>query len=49
MITTEVHGKTYVIDGKGEFSPTEEQTLEDWLHAMRAQDAAPRRNPFLRT
>ena len=43
MITTQVHGRQYVIDGKGEFSPAEEQTLEDWLHAMRAQDAAEKR------
>lgn len=44
MITTQVHGKTYVIDGKGEFSPSEELTLEDWLHAMSAQDAAQKRH-----
>lgn len=44
MITTQVHGKTYVIDGKGEFSPAEELTLEDWLHAMNAQDAAQKRH-----
>lgn len=44
MITTQVNGRTFVIDGKGEFSPAEEQTLEDWLHAMKAQDAAQKRH-----
>lgn len=44
MITTQVNGRTFVIDGQGEFSPAEEQTLEDWLHAMRAQDAAEKRH-----
>lgn len=44
MITTQVNGRTFVIDGKGEFSPAEELTLEDWLHAMRAQDAAEKRH-----
>jgi len=44
MITTQVNGRTFVIDGQGEFSPAEEQTLEDWLHAMKALDAAQKRH-----
>lgn len=44
MITTQVNGRLFIIDGKGEFSPAEEQTLEDWLHAMKAQDAAQKRS-----
>lgn len=44
MITTQVNGRIFVIDGKGEFSPAEELTLEDWLHAMRAEDAAQKRH-----
>lgn len=43
MITTEINGKTFEIDGKGFLSPAEELTLEDWLHDMRAQDAAQKR------
>lgn len=44
MITTQVNGRLFIIDGKGEFSPAEEQTLEDWLHAMKAMDAAQKRH-----
>lgn len=40
MITTEVHGRKFEIDGRDMFSPAEECALEDWLHAMKAQDAA---------
>lgn len=43
MITTEINGKTFEIDGQGFLSPAEELTLEDWLHDMRAQDAAQKR------
>jgi hypothetical protein len=40
MITTQINGKIFQIDGQGFLSPAEELTLEDWLHDMRAQDAA---------
>ncbi len=43
MITTEINGKTFEIDGKDFLSPAEELTLEDWLLDMRAQDAARKR------
>lgn len=43
MITTEINGKIFQIDGQGFLSPAEELTLEDWLHDMRAQDAANKR------
>lgn len=44
MITTEINGKKFVIDGKDFLSASEEVTLEDWLHDMRAQDAASKRS-----
>lgn len=43
MLTTQINGKTFEIDGNGFLSPTEELTLEDWLHDMRVQDAARKR------
>lgn len=44
MLTTEINGTTFEIDGQGFLSPTEEITLEDWLHDMRVQDAAEKRH-----
>lgn len=43
MITTQVKGRFFSIDGKDLFSPAEERTLEDYLHGMSAQDAAQKR------
>lgn len=43
MITTEINGTKFEIDGDGFLSPTEELTLEDWLHDMRVLDAAQKR------
>lgn len=40
MRTTQIHGKTYEIDGKDAFTPAEEQTLDLWLQAMSVEDAA---------
>lgn len=40
MITTQIHGKTFVIDGQNLFTAYEERELEAWLEGMTAQDAA---------
>ena len=44
MITTEINGRKFEIDGQGFISPAEETALEDWLHDMRVQDAANKRS-----
>ena len=44
MLITEIHGKQFEIDGKGDLSPALESTLEDWLHGMSIQDAAQKRH-----
>lgn len=49
MITTEINGKKFEIDGQDFFSPAEERTIEDWLLDMRAQDAANKRHRSLET
>ncbi|BES72204.1 hypothetical protein RE428_32220 [Marinobacter nanhaiticus D15-8W] len=40
MIQTEINGSTFIIDSKGEFTPIEEQTIEQFLKGMTAKDAA---------
>ena len=49
MITTEAHGRKFEIDGRDLFSPAEECALEDWLRAMKAQDAAEARHRSVET
>lgn len=49
MIQTEIHGRVFRIDSHGFLSPAEETALEDWLHDMRAQDAAQKRHRSVET
>lgn len=44
MITTQIHGKTFVIDGQNLFTAHEERELEAWLEGMTAEDAAKARH-----
>lgn len=49
MRKIEIDNRIFEIDGRDMFSPTEEVTLEDWLQAMRAQDAANKRERGVET
>ena len=40
MITTEIHQKRFVIDGRGFLTQPEERELESWLKGHTAEDAA---------
>ena len=40
MLTSTIHGKTFVIDTRGLFSAPEERELECWLKGMSEKDAA---------
>lgn len=40
MLTSTIHGKTFVIDTGGLFSAPEERELECWLKGMSEKDAA---------
>lgn len=44
MRKVEINSREFEIDGQDLFSKAEEAALEDWLQAMRAQDAASKRH-----